>query len=1518
MPGRVNVKFVVMLVAVLVALFGAVAGAVYFVITKSGEEYAQLARQHEAEGEWKSAASDWSRAVAHEQDNIEWLEAWLNAQQKLIPETRLDYNEAFNKKYINILRQLADVQRTNVEAHERYLTEQRIRLTSSFNASNEEFFLTEVGRVLGYFATAPEDGGWRTLRRYRGDAIVRLLSNRAEIDEDRIALAKEDLEAALAADPSLGDAALALYTWHTSLAEIARRERRESDAEAATADAAGVISTFIENNPESPFGHAMSLSHDLQQQNKQLEQDELDPAALVLARREYASTKRPELGDLVSLIERSDELDARLASIAIQLVAIIDPENAATLGDRIWARAEAINPDDASIAFAAASFKRRTDRRQEAMEKFAELADRPNPPVSAKGLLTFGFRDEAAYRRVVTALEIWDSASDNDPERAELLSRAKQLRDQLSDSRSETDASMLLLDAKFAVADDDFNLADRKLREYNEATSSSNPESLRLTGIVAQRQGNTGAALDAFQQALRLDSGDVFSLVGMSQVHQSMGNFPEALTTIEAAAQLRPQNASIMQQRQQLRILMGMARSDDPAQNLLLQAEARRGAGDTAGMIVILEQGAREFPGRVEFHAALARIRLTQGDRELARRSLDLALALEPDDAGLKRLDTLLSTDDPVEAGRIAINENAELSPLQKKLRLHQLYLTTGNPEQADTELDQAIEMSPEDPGVLEASFERAVRNSDADAARALLPTIGRLDLDGAQGRAYEARVLLIENKLDQAENVIRAAIDQGSTNPASYILLGQILETQGRVAPALDSYEEAYRIRPHEIPTLRTLLDALIRQQRLGRALEIARSALGVARSDAGFRQRWLLLEGQAGDRDLALNERLAIAEADPNNAQNNLQIIALLLDLGRYDEARRAIDQARAQADSFQLVQLDARWHADRNDLNSARAVFVDYLVENAATIEGPETYLAFGRFLLDRRDIEGGLRAVRQAATYQDPDNPIAEFYLGSQLFALGRNEEAVEIYRSLIDRLSSKQPPDDRVPTLHTRLAEIYVRLGRFDDASESLAQVGDSGSNDLSTQLLRADIAAGRGQEQEAGRLYDGAVADWPDSVLALLKRAQFRMQTGQEGDAIADLESVLEIEPGSTQALRLRATIRYSQGDTREAISDLLAAVESAPDDTPLRLLAIRQLITDDRPEDAADLGEEGIRRSPSDLAFKVRVGGAFESAGMHRRANTYYEQAWEQSKTISVATRYVNSLLSMSSPEIDTARAVSRAPALNDSGARPALLMLRARVEGADKNYNEARSLTSETLELVRDNVPQLSAWVDAMPEIFGDDEAADYIAELSRDQLGLWGDILVSRSLAQHEPTGSDGVRRLRSLEGEVTDPAQKRFIQQSLSVVYIGQERFDEAIEIMRALLETTPDSPETLNNLAYVLATEQGQSTEALELSERAAELAPRTPSILDTLGFIHLEMGNAESALPVLERAVSLAGSGSGSVPMRINLARAHLATGDSQAARRESDVIDDIVRADSSVRDRYGDRLDKLAEELRR
>ncbi len=106
--------------------------------------------------------------------------------------------------------------------------------------------------------------------------------------------------------------------------------------------------------------------------------------------------------------------------------------------------------------------------------------------------------------------------------------------------------------------------------------------------------------------------------------------------------------------------------------------------------------------------------------------------------------------------------------------------------------------------------------------------------------------------------------------------------------------------------------------------------------------------------------------------------------------------------------------------------------------------------------------------------------------------------------------------------------------------------------------------------------------------------------------------------------------------------------------------------------------------------------------------------------------------------------------------------------------------------------------------------------------------------------------------------------------LATLYYATEELAKAEEYYRLALKFKPDSAESLNNLAYLLAEQNRKIDEAASMAEKAVKLEPGNASYLDTLGWLLYRAGKTDQALATLLKSSQMA-PGQGEILMHIGI-----------------------------------------------
>jgi tetratricopeptide (TPR) repeat protein len=155
---------------------------------------------------------------------------------------------------------------------------------------------------------------------------------------------------------------------------------------------------------------------------------------------------------------------------------------------------------------------------------------------------------------------------------------------------------------------------------------------------------------------------------------------------------------------------------------------------------------------------------------------------------------------------------------------------------------------------------------------------------------------------------------------------------------------------------------------------------------------------------------------------------------------------------------------------------------------------------------------------------------------------------------------------------------------------------------------------------------------------------------------------------------------------------------------------------------------------------------------------------------------------------------------------------------------------------------------------------------------------------ALAQLYLAESQESRAVDQFEAALERNPDQTLPHMLLGMIYESKGDLLLAEKHYRAALEIEADFAPAANNLAYLLAEQKRDLTEALDLARTAKRIDPNDPAIGDTLGLVFLKKGLYDFAIGELTAAAEKLPD---SAVIRYHLGMAYLKKGDSDQARRQ-------------------------------
>ena len=604
--------------------------------------------------------------------------------------------------------------------------------------------------------------------------------------------------------------------------------------------------------------------------------------------------------------------------------------------------------------------------------------------------------------------------------------------------------------------------------------------------------------------------------------------------------------------------------------------------------------------------------------------------------------------------------------------------------------------------------------------------------------------------------------------------------------------------------------------------------------------------------------------------------------------------------------------RLYTTRDKTAEAETALLKGLENNPTSIPG---YAEYGRFLTyANRDSEAEAqfrKGIEIDPTSIEAHDAIAEFY------TLSRQLEKAEVAYNDLVRIQENSP-ESRLD-----LAHFYSVSNRDDNAVDVLKKILSDSPEYVRARYELGRIYLGRkdvaGVNEQLEALFD--IND--NDTEALTLRSRFKIQQNRPDEAVKDLAEILKTYPSGKDALFLMAQAKIASGEIDQSRVFITDLERYHPTYLNAGLLNIQAAFASGDAEGALKLSNELIDKT----------GAAIPSA------ETSMEQMREL-RTRALSSRGLAYLELEKLPEAkaDLYEIVKRSP--NSSSA----LVNLAKVITAEKNHQAALALYENAFAADDENFDAVTGIVNSSIQMKQSVKAHAKIDELINANAGR-NDILAALHYLRSTVYSAEGNAPATEQQLMLSIEADANYLSSysAYATLLAAQDRTDEAIAQYRKLIEKRPapeaytmlgileDSrgktaeaeknyrkalemaPQTViaaNNLAWLIAENQGNLDEALQLATAAVSRNQSVAGFYDTLGLIYLRKGLYPPAIEQFKKAVALdevSTQKNGVAPTpgyRVRLGLALAKTGDKAAARREAETslrrIDELTQKEVS------------------
>lgn len=557
-------------------------------------------------------------------------------------------------------------------------------------------------------------------------------------------------------------------------------------------------------------------------------------------------------------------------------------------------------------------------------------------------------------------------------------------------------------------------------------------------------------------------------------------------------------------------------------------------------------------------------------------------------------------------------------------------------------------------------------------------------------------------------------------------------------------------------------------------------------------------------------------------------------------------------AQADAYRLFLLGRHLESEDDVEGAIRA-----LREAADLDDHTGEILGELASLYVRHDrIEDGVRAANDALE-RESDNLTAHRILGLVLAAQGGTRGGAErdVARAIehLEQARKTILPDYQV---ELTLARLYLRQGRSGRTIDLLEKLLEDDAGFTEGGLLLSEAYQEAGRSDDAASVVEGLVASGRPSSRALRRLGELYGGQGRWDEAIQVFEKAMARNPRDAAARRALADALLQVGSVARARDELRELTELRPNDgsTLYRLSEVELELGD--LDGAAATARNLIQIEPNGIRGPYALAQVQARRHDHRAVVDTLEPAIERARQGNLRANQIASLLGrvgFAYERLQDTDAAIRAYA-EAADLLPTSLAFGARLV---QSYLDAGRLDDAraTLERVQARHPSTLTLVRLEARMLGDQGEVDAGVRVLRRMLAQNADdatahIALAGYYADYDRL-DDAVDLLEAATASFPDNVSILF---QLGALLERDDRYDEAEQAFRRVLEHDAEHAAALNYLGYMLADQGDRLEESVGLLERAIEIDPHNGAYLDSLGWAYFKLDRLDLAESHLRQA----------------------------------------------------------------
>ncbi|MDE3199054.1 MAG: tetratricopeptide repeat protein [Acidobacteriota bacterium] len=552
------------------------------------------------------------------------------------------------------------------------------------------------------------------------------------------------------------------------------------------------------------------------------------------------------------------------------------------------------------------------------------------------------------------------------------------------------------------------------------------------------------------------------------------------------------------------------------------------------------------------------------------------------------------------------------------------------------------------------------------------------------------------------------------------------------------------------------------------------------------------------------AITEFRASIQANPNEYDTTLGLARVLAVDGEVPEAESMLKSLVEKDGSNLRGYLELyRLYGAQGKLPDAENILKKAIKSNP---KDPSLRLELAHFyLVTNRRTE--LVALLNEMKGNLKDFPQAYVQSGDFFMRVGRFDDAIKEF----DEGIAKDPKNKLTYLKHQ--VETYIHQNRVDLATAKNEQILKIDPKDPEARGLKATLRLDQGDYASATSELQSVVTARPDNYVAHFNLGRAYLGKGQMEQARQEFDKAVAIRPDYVVARLAQTQVALLRGDTDGALHDadeLLRYVPNSPEGKVMKAVALQRM---GKSDEARGILEPALEKNPKSSPLMMELGVLDLQEKKTKDAIAMFQRAYEASPT-NVRALVGESRALLADGQMDKSVQLIA----DESKKNPDRADLEHELGNAQLSagrFGDAINTYRDLLKKVKEPRQQAQLWIQI-------GTAYRYAGDLQQ---------AISAFEKSRIPGLPDSAATIRDLG---------MFYEQ------VGKK--DVARDYYKQAIKIDATDPLALNNLAFLLAENNGDLNEALSYAQRAKQKLPTYAEITDTLGWIYLKKNLTDSAI----------------------------------------------------------------------